>query len=86
MAGFIRKEDSPLQTERKAQRAKQQLEFAPGDILTPAEVRERFAVLAKLRHPDVAPIHADTPAYRYSLDQLRRSKNYLVKHLEKENG
>lgn len=81
MVGFTGKRRSPLAHERELQRARATL-FLPVEH-TEEDIRSSFSQHVKAAHPDtfnVAPLHD------YSLDDLRKAKDILLKEMESDNG
>lgn len=83
---FIKKPESELQTQRKLQKAGATLGFTKNQAVTVAMVREHFADVAKVMHPDAGNVMLpnwliQTPK-EHTLDDFRKAKDYLLKHME----
>lgn len=85
MAGFTRKEDSELVVRRKVEKAKRALEFDRFEPVTKEQVMERYRTMVKVSHPDSAGEVSELPPAA-SLDDLRQAKDYLVRHLERDDA
>lgn len=85
MAGFTQKEDSELVVQRKKEKAVRVLGFDRFHRpTTKSEIMKRYTDMVKAMHPDA---RGKTPLFNapYTLEEIRQAKDYLVKHLEKEN-
>lgn len=83
MAGFTKpKPESPLVVQRRFQRASNILGYQAGELVTEKDVRSRFAELAKAYHPDTSKSgEVEVMSMGYTLDQLRKAKDELLKQL-----
>ena len=84
MAGFTQKKDTELQTARKVQKARKIL-LLPAGELTIVDVKTAWAAIVKGAHPDVAQPDPAVVQMTAGFNELRQAKDYLVKHLEKQN-
>ena len=82
MTGFIKKPPSELQLRRQRHKAACVLGFERGETYDAAKVRTRFAELVKQAHPDS---NGGQPVVE-GLDDIRKAKDLLLRHLEKDNG
>ena len=81
--GFIKKQPSILQTDRRRQVELKALQLQPG--ATAEEIRAQFHVLVKQGHPDTSNM-GHTAQRTPSLQNLREAKDWLLKDLEGVNG
>ena len=78
MAHFIKKEDNHLQLQRKLEKAGALLGFTKNQAITAEMVRKRFVELVKDSHPDTGVgVLAGMP-----LDDIRKAKDFILKHME----
>ena len=86
MAHFVKREESPLQLQRKLQKAGQVLGFTRNQEINGSIVRKRFLELVSAMHPDAHGTEntqpQEFPTPQADLDQIRRAKDLLIKHME----
>ena len=83
---FIKREDTELQTKRKLQKAGAVLGFSKNQAVTAEMVKRRFTELVKLYHPDSSPDgQKHVMVTVHMLDDLRKAKEFILKHVEKYN-
>ena len=81
---FIKKPETELQAKRKLQKAGKLLGFSKNQAVTADMVRKRFAELAKRLHPDMSDYQGDD-LKGLALDDVRKAKDLLLKHMEADD-
>ncbi len=86
MAHFIKREENPLQVERKLQKAAKALGFSKNQKINADIVRDRYVTLVKAHHPD-SNIALDIEVHDLvPLDALRKAKDLLLGSMENGDG